>query len=212
MNSAALTFPPGIAIVHEFHNGAGTDFAPMYAAERFLEACGFSIGHCQRGSPRGILFGDFDIQKWRNLTEADREALHGTMTGDMRAGPVTITIFETAPEEGRNAICAAISEALTQSPPSHPPQPGRSHTEVVSNRSGGPGAAEPAECPDAAWLTVAKQAPQPLIPPDKMVTPFRWIDNGAGVAAILDAHGRSVTFIRLCEAEGYVHWRNMQGW
>lgn len=99
-----------------------------------------------------------------------------------------------------------------QSPPFHQPQPGGIDTAVFPHDTGGPGAAEAAECPDAPWLTVAKQAPQPIVPPDRMETPFRSVHNGAGVAAILDKHDRTVTFIRSEEAEGYVHWRNMQGW
>ena len=90
-------------------------------------------------------------------------------------------------------------------PPFVQPQP------VLNAVSGGP-EAEPAEAPDAPWLFAARQVPQPLVPPYRMVTPFRWIENGNGVAAILDRHGRSVTFIRSCEAEGYVTWRNRQGW
>lgn len=94
-----------------------------------------------------------------------------------------------------------------------PQSPPFSSTQThVSNAAGGPGAAEPAECPDAPWLFVRPRAPQPFIPPDRMETPFRYLHDGAGVAAILDKHGRTVTFIRSEEAEGYVHWRNMQRW
>jgi hypothetical protein len=77
------------------------DFEAMYAAEAFLAAAGFSVGSTQRGDPRGIMFGDYDIAKWRNLNGREREALHGTMTGNMREGPVTVRIFEKAPEDAK---------------------------------------------------------------------------------------------------------------
>jgi hypothetical protein len=68
------------------------DFAAYHAACAYLRAQGFSVGHMQGPDPVGILFGDYDIQKWRNLRPADRVALHGTLEGDKRNGPVTIKI------------------------------------------------------------------------------------------------------------------------
>jgi hypothetical protein len=66
------------------------DFNAMHAAEAWCEARGISVGRLQGGFPRGLLLGDFDVQKWRNLRQADKDALHGTMRGDMRHGPVTV--------------------------------------------------------------------------------------------------------------------------
>lgn len=80
------------------------DFEAMSAAEQFLAVAGFSCGTTQRGDPRGIMFGDFDIQKWRNLSNRDRNDLHGHMTGNMREGPVKIEIFERAPAEAKRAF------------------------------------------------------------------------------------------------------------
>ena len=68
------------------------DFAATYAAEEWCKENGYSVGTMQRGDPRGILKGDFDIQKWRNLNAKDRAELDGTLTGDGRNGPVTIRI------------------------------------------------------------------------------------------------------------------------
>lgn len=85
------------------------DFAAMRRAERFLEDAGFSVGHAQRGAPRGILYGDYDIQKWRNLNERHRAALHGVMTGDMRNGPVTVALFPSAPDAARAAMRTATA-------------------------------------------------------------------------------------------------------
>lgn len=72
------------------------DFAAMRAAEAWCAKHGLSVGEMQLGKPRGILFGDFAIAKWRNLRQADKDALHGTMTGDMRHGPVLVVVSEHA--------------------------------------------------------------------------------------------------------------------
>lgn len=77
------------------------DFSAMIAAERFLKAAGFSVGSTQRGDPRGIMFGEYDIPKWRNLNQSERKSLHGQMTGNMRSGPVTVTIFGSASAEAK---------------------------------------------------------------------------------------------------------------
>lgn len=96
---------------------ADGDFVAMMEAETFLREAGFSIGTNQRGDPRGIMFGEFYIMKWRNLRKFERDALHGMSTGNNRTGPVTITIFETAPQEARRAFHneAVARAALTES-------------------------------------------------------------------------------------------------
>lgn len=80
------------------------DFVAARRAERFLEEAGFSVGHGQRGAPCGILFGLYDIQKWRNLNERERAALHGIMTGDGRNGPIFVEIFDSAPDAAKVAL------------------------------------------------------------------------------------------------------------
>ncbi len=73
------------------------EFAPCRAAEAWCEAHGISVGHGQRGAPRGLLIGNFDIQKWRNLDSDERAALHGVMRGDMRNGPVIVDLYVEVP-------------------------------------------------------------------------------------------------------------------
>lgn len=68
------------------------DFEATRAAERWLAERDYSVGHAQRGAPRGILHGDFDIQKWRNLRRHEREALDGLVLGDTRNGPVIVRL------------------------------------------------------------------------------------------------------------------------
>ncbi|WP_139043875.1 hypothetical protein [Allomesorhizobium alhagi] len=80
------------------------EFAAEDRARSFLEAAGFSVGREQAHAPRGILFGSYDIQKWRNLSAAHREALHGVMTGNGRTGPVKVEIFDTAPDAAKAAL------------------------------------------------------------------------------------------------------------
>jgi hypothetical protein len=81
-------------------------FTNEAAAERYLTERGFSIGRRQGGAERGILLGDFDIQKWRNLSTVDRAQLHGVLqrTGFDRDTPAVVTIFAAAPDEAHAAI------------------------------------------------------------------------------------------------------------
>jgi hypothetical protein len=84
------------------------DFKAVYAAEAWLRERGFSVGSMCRGSPRGILFGDITIAKWRNLSRQDVLDLHGVMKGnehgEMRHGPVTVEIFDHAPADAIAAV------------------------------------------------------------------------------------------------------------
>ena len=68
------------------------EFEAMQDAEAWCDKHNVSIGRMERCMPRGLLVGDFDIAKWHNLNQAERDRLHGTMTGDMRTGPVTVSI------------------------------------------------------------------------------------------------------------------------
>lgn len=78
-------------------SGAG-DFTAMRAAEEWMRANGFSVGSACRGYPRGVLFGDYKIAKWRNLNRDEVAALHGVMRGnhkgEMRLGPIVVELFE----------------------------------------------------------------------------------------------------------------------
>ncbi|MDR6642800.1 hypothetical protein J2X57_002012 [Luteibacter sp. 1214] len=69
-----------------------TDFEACKGAETWCRQRGISVGQMQGPSPRGLLFGDYLISKWRGMNAVERKQLHGTMQGDMRHGPITITI------------------------------------------------------------------------------------------------------------------------
>ena len=68
------------------------DFKACSEAEKWCNERGLSVGGLQGPSPRGILLGSYNIQKWRNLSEEDKDALDGEMTGNMREGPVVVTL------------------------------------------------------------------------------------------------------------------------
>lgn len=96
------------------------DFAAVRRAEQLLQAHGFSVGTTQRGSPHGILFGNYDIQKWRNLNVSERAALHGILDGD-RSSDAQIEIWDPAPLEAVRALADALegqpNTVLTKRPP-----------------------------------------------------------------------------------------------
>jgi hypothetical protein len=79
-------------------------FGAYHYAEEFCRRCGFSVGRMCYPGPTGIKRGDWDIQKWRNLSFEDRKLLDGAIVGDFRNGPVTV-YFEGAPLE-QLAECA----------------------------------------------------------------------------------------------------------
>lgn len=70
------------------------DFNALRAAEAWCAERGISVGQSERGSPCGLLYGEFNIAKWHNLSACERRKLHGLMTGDIRSGPVNVSICE----------------------------------------------------------------------------------------------------------------------
>ncbi len=75
-------------------NETGT-FAAVHAAEQWCAENGIAVGTMQGPSPRGLMYGDWDISKWRNMSKQEQAQCHGTMTGDMRHGPVVVEIDES---------------------------------------------------------------------------------------------------------------------
>ena len=80
--------------VIEFNQIGG--FNACIAAEQWCRDHGISVGSMQQGSPRGLLYGDYSISKWSNLDEQEQADLDGVMTGDMRNGPVKVTLYKKA--------------------------------------------------------------------------------------------------------------------
>lgn len=73
-------------------------FEAMNACRDWLEARGYSSGSTCVMHPTGVLKGDFEIAKWRNLTRKEIAALDGSITGNTRKGPVTL-VLKAAPVE-----------------------------------------------------------------------------------------------------------------
>lgn len=94
-------------------SATGEDFHALYACETALNIAGFSRGSYQRGAPCGALFGDYQISKWRGMSEAERAGLHATFEGDGRNGPIILTIHDNCPPEGRAAL-EAVARAKTE--------------------------------------------------------------------------------------------------
>lgn len=69
-------------------------FVALNAAHDWCYEHGVSCGSMCGPLPIGLLYGEVDIAKWRNLTAKERKALDGTLTGDMRNGPVVLEIKE----------------------------------------------------------------------------------------------------------------------
>lgn len=87
----SVSSTPGIIVVTFSDDGV---FVANDAAEKWCAARGIAVGEMQRGAPRGLLYGNYRISKWRNLNRDERRELDGTMSGDGRLGPITIRIRE----------------------------------------------------------------------------------------------------------------------
>lgn len=71
-------------------------FQALYAAQAWCRENGISFGSSCAMCPTGLLFGDWAISKWRNLSPRERSELHGAMSGNFREGPVIIEIKDWA--------------------------------------------------------------------------------------------------------------------
>lgn len=86
------------------------EFKAYLAARTWLEARGFSVGRQQAHAPTGFLFGSHDIQKWRNLSQQERDQLHGVIIGSsFRDGPVEAVLLH-APALPAAAVTAFLEE------------------------------------------------------------------------------------------------------
>jgi hypothetical protein len=67
-------------------------FQALYAAEAWCREQGISYGSGCAGCPVGLMYGDYLVAKWRNLSQEEIRALDGRMTGNFRQGPIVIDI------------------------------------------------------------------------------------------------------------------------
>lgn len=69
-------------------------FESLYAAKAYLQKNGYSEGSLARNLPVGLLKGDYNIQKWYNLSDMDIAELDGVMlSADFREGNVELLFF-----------------------------------------------------------------------------------------------------------------------
>jgi hypothetical protein len=73
----------------------GGNFEACREAEEWCDERGISVGQMERNQPRGLMHEECWIAKWSNLSAGVRRRLAGTMTGDMRHGPVTVELTGT---------------------------------------------------------------------------------------------------------------------
>lgn len=87
-----------------FDGRPGIAFSAWDEATTFLRTRGFSVGRSSDDKPAGVMFGIHDIPAWRDMTRQEQAALHGTITGCRRYGPLRIAIFREAPAKAIVAV------------------------------------------------------------------------------------------------------------
>jgi hypothetical protein len=87
-----------------------TPFHAWDEARRWLTERGFSVGRMQAHAPTGLLFGEYDVQKWRDLNREDRAALDALAEGDYRNGPITVRLMKRARIEAVAALLDSDAE------------------------------------------------------------------------------------------------------
>lgn len=73
-------------------SSSGSEFDATNDAEQWCRDRDITVGPMARDLPRGLMRGPCVIAKWTNLSDADRAKLDGTMTGNMRHGPVAVNL------------------------------------------------------------------------------------------------------------------------
>jgi hypothetical protein len=84
-------------VMKVFHPEPGDDFAAYNAAAKWLTDLGYSVGSMQRGAPTAAFIGDCAVSKWRNLGEAEQDAMdamiHDMGRGRFRGGAVEVAVY-----------------------------------------------------------------------------------------------------------------------
>ena len=81
-------------------------FHSYYAAQHWCKENGFDYGSTCAMHPMALMRGKYIAygipQKWKNMSDEERNTVHGIMTGDLRDGTVKIFIFnKTASRKDR---------------------------------------------------------------------------------------------------------------
>lgn len=69
-------------------------FNSYYAARHWCKENGYSLGPMARDLPIGLMYGDWDIAEWGNLSDIEKHRLDGTMVciTNFHNGPVHIVL------------------------------------------------------------------------------------------------------------------------
>lgn len=97
----------GKSIVFEKRFEASGTFGALNEAQKFCSTLGIAVGSLCRDKPIGLLVGEADIDKWRNLTPEDVRQLDGVLIaddGNFRDGPVTL-LLAVDPEGRKHGSC-----------------------------------------------------------------------------------------------------------
>lgn len=85
-----------ILVQQEFK--AEGDFVSMYLAHAWLKERGYDYGSTSATFPVAVMKGDYNDYdlpwKWKNFTAKQMNMVHGTITGNMRNGPVVVTLYD----------------------------------------------------------------------------------------------------------------------
>jgi len=70
------------------------DFEAVNKAAAWCHEKGFSVGSMCRDEPIGLMYGDYLVAKWKNMTPKERRTVDGKITShNFRSGSVTVTVF-----------------------------------------------------------------------------------------------------------------------
>lgn len=86
-------------------------FETEQRAEQWCKAWGYAIGTRQRDDGRGLMRGPYVVAKWRNLSGADRRALHGIWQRHPQ-GEVTVTLYHNHEHPRFDGASLALSDAV----------------------------------------------------------------------------------------------------
>ena len=67
-------------------------FNALSSAQSWLTNHGYSFGPSSAMKPIPVLKGDFVIAKWKNLTKKEIAMLDGQIDGNLREGPMTVSL------------------------------------------------------------------------------------------------------------------------
>ena len=72
-------------------------FKAYYAAQKYAEKQGYSVGQMCGKNPIALKKGNWNIAKWKNLAPLEKLDIDGHITSvDFRKGPVDVEMFEGA--------------------------------------------------------------------------------------------------------------------